>query len=78
MRRALAGKTLTCMPAGDSKNEPHQEKSLLSSFSVGAQDDGARIATARVPSQLLTTREMNASAGSVAACARARRWRAKF
>ena len=25
-RRALAGKILTCMPAGDSKNEPHQEK----------------------------------------------------
>jgi hypothetical protein len=29
MRRALAGNILTfltCMPAGDSKNEPHQEK----------------------------------------------------
>ena len=41
--RALAGKILTfltCMPAGDSKNEPHQEKSLLSSFSVGAQSHG--------------------------------------
>jgi hypothetical protein len=25
-RRALAGNILTCMPAGDSKNEPHQEK----------------------------------------------------
>jgi len=38
--QVLAGKILTCMPAGDSKNEPHQEKSLLSSFSVGAQSHG--------------------------------------
>ena len=28
-RRALAGKILTCMPAGDSKNEPHQEKAFF-------------------------------------------------
>ena len=25
-RRSLAGKILNCMPAGDSKNEPHQEE----------------------------------------------------
>jgi hypothetical protein len=33
---------------------PTRKKSLLSSFSVGAQDDGVRVATARAPSQLLS------------------------
>jgi len=46
------------MQAGDSKNEPHQEKSPLSSFSVGAHDDGVCVATARAPSQLLSTHGM--------------------
>jgi len=37
---------------------PTRKKNLLSSFSVGAQDDGTRIATTRAPSQLLSTRGM--------------------
>ncbi len=34
-RRALAGKILTCMPAGDSKNEPRQEKKTSFFFQCG-------------------------------------------
>jgi len=37
------------MPAGDSKNDPHQKKSLLSSFSVGAQSQGNK--TSNISSQ---------------------------
>jgi len=40
------------------KMNPTRKKSLLSSFSVGAQDDGARVATARAPSQLLSVHGM--------------------
>ena len=34
-RRALAGKILKCMPAGDSKNEPHQGKKPSFFFQFG-------------------------------------------
>ena len=33
--QVLAGKILTCMPAGDSKNEPHQEKKSSFFFQCG-------------------------------------------
>jgi len=37
---------------------PTRKKSLLSSFSVGAQDDGTWVATTRAPSQLFSARGM--------------------
>jgi len=40
------------------KMNPTRKKNLLSSFSVGAQDDGVRVATARAPSQLLSAHGM--------------------
>ena len=68
--RVLAGKILTCMPAGDSKSEPHQEKNLLSSFSVGAQSHGNTHQQLAAPRFNRTTRlNLGAFAAPQRACA---------
>jgi hypothetical protein len=49
------------MPAGDSKNEPHRVKNLLSSFSVGAKSQGNKASNISSQRHQYTITQRNAA-----------------